>query len=312
MRFFRLALLALALASPVQAQLLTTGAGGGVAAAPSYQGPGDIASGAIAFYSTGRAYNAAYATAKSSLADLVDTATGLLTCTLKVGTNGYADLTTVYCPTLVPVSNVVTWCTTVGGCSVTKLYDQTGTGNHVLQATLANMPALTFNAQNGLPCAAGTGTSSLNLSTAGAISQNAPYSLTAVAERTGSFTTVQRILRNGTTNAASLAYGGSANMITTNNGTSVSLTASDNAFHAFLVVASVSAPLFAVDSSANTSTASNGTTALSTNQNVMASSTNAAILSGFFCEGGIWGANLNSSAFTMLANMRSAINGWNF
>ncbi len=36
------------------------------------------------------------------------------------------------------------------------------------------------------------------------------------------------------------------------------------------------------------------------------------LLAGFLCEMGIWPANLNSSYQAMLANMRSATNGWNF
>lgn len=286
--------------------------GGDAGAAAGYQGPGDIASGAIAFYSAGRAYNAAYAAAQSPLADLVDTTTGLATCTLNVGTNGFANLTAVVCPTGAPTVSVMTFCTvTHAGCSITKLYDQTGNGNHVVQATLANMPALTFNAQNGLPCAAGTNTAAMNLESAGTISQAAPYSLISVVERTGSFTTLQRIMRNGTAGAGGMNWSVSANTINVNNGTSAALTANDNTFHALLDVASGTAPLFAVDSSANTSTLSNGTTALSSNIFFMGVGT-AAVLAGFVCESGLWAADLNSSYQAMLANMRSATNGWNF
>lgn len=315
MRSFRLSLLALLVATPCWAQLSQTGAGhvanggGGV----SFQGPGDIASGAIAFYSAGRAYNLAYATAKSSLADLVDTTTGLLTCTLKVGTNGYADLTTAYCPTASPIVNVVTWCTViVNGCSITKHYDQTGNGNHVVQATLANMPGLSFNAQNGLPCAAGTGAG--YLISAGNITQAIPYTVTAVVERNTNVTTVQRIITNGS-NVGRHTWTGAANTVAYDSTTAVTLTAADGAFHAMLGITSASAPLFAVDSSANTSTSTNGTTALSSTEEVMAvgAGGGSPIQPGnFFCEAGIWPADLNSSYQAMLANMRSASVGWNF
>jgi hypothetical protein len=282
----------------------------GVAA--GYTGPGDITSGAIAFYSAGRAYNAAYAAAKSPLADLVDTATGLLTCTLKVGTSGYADLTTAYCPTSVPTTNVVTWCTvTVGGCSITKLYDQTASGActgscDVVQATLANMPGLTFNAQNGLPCAAGTATG--NLLSASNVVQAAPYSYTAVAKRTGSFTTLQHIF--DPTNATNiLSFRNVVNQARANNGAAVTLTVADGTFHAFIDIASATTPLFAADSSANTTTASSGTVSLNGPITIPG---NIPLLSGFVCEAGIWPADLNSSYQAMLANMRSATNGWNF
>jgi len=322
--FFLLALVSL-LPETICAQAILPGFPPGVftnraaldpAPAGGFQGPGDITSGAIAFYSCGRAYNAAYAAGANPACDLVDTGTGLATCTISFGTNGLANLTAVACPTGAPTVNVVTFCavTHPSGCSLTKMYDQTGTGNHVVQATLANMPVLTFSAQNGLPCAAGTGNAAMRLATAGSISQSAPFSATAVTERTGSFTTTQKIISNGA-NASTFNFTASANSISSALGSSaaVTLTAADSSFHALLGVASATAPLFAVDSSANTSTTTTGTTALAGSQFLMGRSTGVqALLAGFVCEVGIWPADLNSSYQAMLANMRSATNGWNF
>jgi hypothetical protein len=292
--------------------LATVGASGGdKVTVAGFQGPGDIASGAIAFYSAGRAYNAAYAAAQSPLADIVDTTTGLATCTFKVGTNGFANLSAVVCPTGAPVVSVTTFCTVTHiGCSITKLYDQTGNGNHVVQATLANMPGLTLSAQNGLPCAAGTGTTTLNLASSTTITQAQPFTEMAVVERTGSTSTAQRILGIGT--APLLTFGG-ANGVSYSAGTQIILTAADNAFHALLAIASQTAPLFSVDSSANISTSSSGALTLASTVTLMNRSVlNQAILTGFVCEAGIWPADLNSSYQAMLANMRSATVGWNF
>jgi|HubBroStandDraft_4_1064222.scaffolds.fasta_scaffold00027_5 hypothetical protein len=277
-----------------------------------FQGPGDITSGAIAFYSAGRAYNAAYAAAQSPLTDIVDTATGLATCTIKVGTNGFANVSAVVCPTGAPVVSVTTFCTVTHiGCSIAKLYDQTGNGNHVVQATLANMPGLTLSAQNGLPCAVGTGAG--YLVSAGNITQAVPYTVTAVGERTNNVTTAQRIITNGA-NIGRHTWTPAANTVAYDATTAVSLTAADGAFHAMLGITSASAPLFAVDSSANTSTSTNGTTALSSTEEVMATGVaGSPILPGnFFCEAGIWPADLNASYQAILANMRSAVYGWNF
>lgn len=313
----RLLALLIVLASPASAQTLLGVAGpnnsyGGSSSPSGYQGPGDIATGAIAFYSAGRAYNAAYATAQNPLADLVDTTTGLATCTINAGTNGYVNLTAIVCPTGAPLVNVVTFCTvTHAGCSVTKLYDQTGNGNHVVQATLANMPGLTLSAQNGLPCPAGTNNVAVNLATSGNISQSAPYTVTAVAERTGSFTTVQRIVSGQV--AGGFSFLNSANSIRANNGAAVTLTAADSVFHAMLVVASAIDPLFAIDSSANTTTSTNGTTTLSEQQTYMGLTVaNTALLSGYVCESGLWPSDQNSNYIALLANMRSATVGWNF
>lgn len=273
-----------------------------------YQGPGDVTSGAIAFYSCGRAYNLAYALANSAACDLVDTTTGLATCTLPIDDDGYANLSAVVCPTAVPVVNVVTFCTvTHNGCSITKMYDQTGTGNHVVQATLANMPGLTLSAQNGLPCPAGTGNAGVVLATVGNITQAVPFSETAVAERTGSFTTLQRISTNGV-NLATVNFAAGANSMTSGiGGTGRSLTATDSVFHALVTVASATAPLFAIDSSANISTSASGTSSLASNEYFMGRNNNTtALLSGFVCELGIWPADLNASYQAMLANMRAA------
>lgn len=275
-----------------------------------YQGPGDITSGAIAFYSVGRAYNAAYAAAQSPLADIVDTATGLATCTIKVGTNGFANLTATVCPTSAPTVNIVTFCTVMHvGCSITKLYDQTGNGNDVVQSG-TNGPTLAFNAQNGLPCAAGNG-NGINIKTVGNVVQAAPFTRMAVVERTGNVTTRQDIIDS--VSPTRLAFTNSANSVTINNGATVSLSATDSAFHALIAVASGTAPLFAVDSSVTISTSSNGTTSLSGPLSVMNSvAAGQPLTNGFMCEAGIWPADLNSSYQVMLANMRSAIYGWNF
>jgi hypothetical protein len=294
-----------ALNAPAQFNGCAAGFCGSPATSAAYSGPGDITSGAIAFYSAGRAYNLAYAQALSAAADVVDTATGLTTCTFHFLSTGFVNKTECN----------ATACATA--CSVTKLYDQTksnacNSGScDVIQATLSKMPGLTFNAQNGLPCAVGTGNASVGLVTAAnLVSQNVPYTATLVGERTGSFTTQQRAFQAAPDVFS--RWNNSANQMSVSAGTSVALTAADNAFHATLTVASATAPLFAIDSSANTSTSTSGTTAINGPFSVVGTGSTLALLSGFVCEAGFWPADLNSSYQAMLANMRSATNGWNF
>lgn len=99
---------------------------------PSFTGSGDVKSGAYAYWSTARAYNAAYATGSNPAMDLVDQA-GANPITINIKTTGIVD-----------VAAINTWVTTnsVTTIRVAKLYDQTGSGRHVSQATLANMPKL--------------------------------------------------------------------------------------------------------------------------------------------------------------------------
>lgn len=301
------------------AQVPLTGAGLGTPASGfvcpnSYCGPGDIASSALGFWSAGRAYSYSFAQSTAAIADLVDTSTGLLTCTMKIATSGFADLTSTVCPTGVPTMNVPTWCTTVSGCSITKLYDQTGNGNHLTQATLADMPSLTVSAQNSLPCPAGTGASGLGLNSTTFPSQSAPYSVFAVAERTGSTSTSQWITGNSNSANNGEIFFGTANNILVNNGAQPSLTANDNAFHA--IAASFSGTLsqrvFAIDSSANKTTAANGSNAISNGKFYFMNAAGTPILSGFACEETVWGSAQTANYVNLLANMRSATYGWNF
>jgi hypothetical protein len=105
------------------------GSSGGGAA---FVGSGNIKSGAFAYWSVARAYNAAYATSLGPAIDLLDQG-GAHPITINVKNNGLVD-----------VAAINAWVTanTVTTIKVTKLYDQTGNGRHVTQATLANMPNL--------------------------------------------------------------------------------------------------------------------------------------------------------------------------
>lgn len=153
MRFLRLALAWLFFCTPSFAQVgqipawppLTT------AAAASYQGPGDVA-GVTATYwgSCARAYNASYASSNGNLCDLKDLSTGTVAvCTLKALSSGFVNLTSSACSGSTPAAACA--AAAGGACVIAQVYDQTGNGNNATQATLANMPGITFADINGLP-----------------------------------------------------------------------------------------------------------------------------------------------------------------
>ena len=156
---------------------------------PVYQGPGDVASGITSGGSVYRAYAAAYANGTNPLADLVDSSTGLTpVCTLRVATTGFADVTKAYCGGQTPANACA--AAAGGGCKITKLYDQPGGSTGFLQATPANMPAITFNDINGLPAInCGNGSSNFNLQTSTTFSSTT-IGLVTVYKRTAAFTTL--------------------------------------------------------------------------------------------------------------------------
>ena len=147
-------------------------------ASAAYVGPGNVAgwSGFTEWFSCARGFTAAYASGGGNACDIVDTATGLASCTMKLKSTGFADLTSAICAG--NTVSVTTFCTVThaAGCSVTKMYDQTGHSNDITQATLANMPILNLSAQNSLPCPVWSASNGMGFATTGV--QNIPQPLT--------------------------------------------------------------------------------------------------------------------------------------
>lgn len=132
---------------------------------------------------------------------------------------------------------------------VDTLYDQSGTGNHMTQATLGSQPAFVFNGLNGLPVMQFSGSQKLSASI-GTYPQS--FIMSAVVERTGSFTSFQGILTSNTgflyfDNVASQVslYGGGGGHLPTS--------AADNAWHAIVALAEGAGSIMAIDGSTNAS-----------------------------------------------------------
>jgi hypothetical protein len=139
---------------------------------PSYTGPGDISSGAYAWYGL-RGYSAAYASPGTNCAiDIKDQAgANPLTC-IAILSNGNLD-----------VATIAAWVTahSVTTIKVSKLYDQSGNSFHMAQATLSVMPVLTLNADGTLPLL----TFSTSVLAAGGYNIVAPYTTSFVNTYTG-------------------------------------------------------------------------------------------------------------------------------
>lgn len=158
-------------------------------AIPAYTGPGDITSYTV-WYGF-RAYNAAKATANANVADLIRVSDNA-TCTLKLKTNGDADVATgTICN-----GNTQTVTTWIGASTamVTKLYDQTA-GNACGGASCdltdggvaGRRPTFVLNCNGSLPCmrSPGGGSTGVFLTSANNYTPNASadISLSLVANR---------------------------------------------------------------------------------------------------------------------------------
>ena len=272
--------------------------------AASYVGPGDsaVAGAALAWFSCARAYNAAYAVGGASGAcDIVDTTTGVATCTIPIGTNGFADMAGTHCPTGSPTVSPTTFCTvTHSGCSITKAYDQTGNGHHVIQATLANMPTLQLSDLNSLPTMNCGTAAALSLKSAN-ITQAQPFTLSGVYIRT-SGSSQQSVIGNGV--ASVLMGSGSTNLAAINAGTLATKTATDNAWHGIQGLIQSTTSALNVDGS-DTTGLSAGATAYASSGILLCS------VKGRMAEAGIWASALSSTVRGLLFTNQNGTSGYN-
>jgi hypothetical protein len=275
---------------------------------PSFTGPGDAISGATAFYSCARAYTAAYASGAGNLCDIADVGTGATTCTMKASATGFADLTSALCAG--GTQTVSAFCTAHTSCVVTRMYDQTA-GNHcsapttscdLVQATLANMPALTFSALNSLPCLTLTATKTMQTVDPFVLAQPFTYPLVFKQTTTGTNPNVLGDL--GGNPGIFLPTAGNAVAIFA--GSTLSATMTNNTFRGVQVVVSGASSTINVS---GTNTNGNPGASNMSAQFVLGKSTG---MIGVFCEGGIWPIAFSSgqqSTWFSNANGSSGYNG---
>ncbi len=203
----------------LRAQVPMTGAGKAKpGAAAGYSGPLDVVTGGatpLAWYGL-RAASAAKAAATANCIDVYDTATGLIgPTTITVTTAGNLDVATI---------------AGLGyGVSVSKLYDQVGT-NHVVNATHANRPTITLSGLGALPIMSLSG--SQYLISGSALNQNQPFVASAVAIRTGSFTSDQTWYASVGSATIAIGFRNAANTLLMFAGNVVTAAANDSTWHA--------------------------------------------------------------------------------
>jgi hypothetical protein len=210
-------------------QGVVTGGGG-------YTGPGDIVSGAVAFYGV-RAYSAAIAAAGTQQIFALRRSSDNATCTAIIATNGTVDLT-VGTPCLgtgptgtTGATTVTAWLTSTTA-GVSTRYDQSGNGRNQTQATAGSQPQLLLSGfgPNSKPALQFT-SQFISVSVASNL-YSQPFTETAEAERSSNFTT-QMNFSTSAAGTTDMYYTTSTNTTQLYAGAaSASVTASDSAAHA--------------------------------------------------------------------------------
>jgi len=308
------------LVSPAQAQMPLLGFPPGAfdnlaarAPRPTYQGPGDLGISSatlLSFWSCGRVAKALLASTSTSLCDLDQTGTATPVGTLRASSSGYVDLSAYFSGSVTPLSA----CTTAGGCSVAKYYDQIGSFP-ATQATAADMPRLLFSALNNYPCMNNPTNGIMRVETAN-ITQTLPMVLAGVAERTTNNGIVSRIM-NASGTSPSIGWTVTTNQLSTSAGTTLSHTATgyDGAFHAVIgdldVNANADSALVVEGSSVVTGASGSGAFGGSTGMGFM-SDGGGSSLEGTICENSFWSGFMNSTDYGKLNTNMHGSSGWNF
>jgi hypothetical protein len=262
-----------------------------------YVGPLDIQSGAT-FCVSLRACSAALAAAHTSIADIVDTSTGAATCTITSDSNGDADLSSLSC--IGATVSVTTFCTVThpAGCSIAKLYDQTGNiAAGASNGTLASMPTLVLSATStSKPAMALVVSSSQLLTITLGVAISQPFTYSAVSKRSTSFTSQMGVVGSGN---AFIGYAASASSYIIYAGSVLSASGVDNAFVAAQGVANGASSSIKVNGNSVTTGAGgsgNSGTGISLGWDGFSN-----YLTGNICEGIMWPSAVSSGNQSSLA-----------
>lgn len=269
----------------------------GAATAP-YVGPGDIVSGAKAWWGL-RGYNAAYSGNAVNVCNASDA-----TCVDMVISSGVLVITTVG----------GTDCG-VSTCTIKTFYDQSGgnqcTGSipcNMTQATEATRYVLTLNCIGSKPCA--TVASADTYATVATIITGSvqPYTFSIVGQRTGNLTGLNAVVAGGTAGSAVQAgFGAANNLAYVFAGTTVrTATAADSAFHAIQYLYNGASSSINVDNT-TTAIATPGTAGIgNTSTLYLGAGTTGNNFVGQFTEAGYWASAISAGNQTSInANQHS-------
>lgn len=244
-------------------------------AAVAYVGPGDIVSGAAAWYGL-RAYSAA--------------ARGGNVCDIVRASDSASQTFISLADGSLDVASIASFLAATTG-KVSKLYDQTGQGWDVLQATDSKRPAFTLSGIGSLPCMTFVRASSQEFASSGNFTGfSQQYSMSMVAKRTGNFSAANGVLGAGGSLIGFNTSVDNANMFA---GSNVAAAAADNAFHAVQAVFNGASSVLYVDGSSSTVNAGAGAVSSATTIKVGTNGFGSP-LDGAIAEVGIWPAGFSS------------------
>lgn len=257
-----------------------------------YQGPGDVASGATAWYGF-FAYSGAVASAHQNAYRVCDTATESTCTTITYLTNGHSDDATAAASAACAVScRIVTFFNNISGGAPGDAAQSIHTGGVV-----------TFNSLGTCPTFAVSGQTYRSTSFT---AQAQPWTFVTVAERTGAFTTAQTVIGDVAGNAG-LQFQNTANTVNGYASSQLTHAATDSTWHALQLVANGASSVTSVDGSTTTGNA--GTSNISQLQLDTDAFANA-FTNGAVVAWGFWPSNLTSTLASVSTNLHTQCGGF--
>jgi hypothetical protein len=271
-------------------QLIGFGAASDSAA---YAGPGDIVSGALAWCGL-RAYSAA--AIGSNCVRLV-----------RASDSAQQDFVTLADGTL-DVASIATFLAATTGKVVT-LYDQTGNGKDVTQATDANRPVFALNVIGSRPAMQFLRASSTELRSSGSVATGSqPWTFSLVARRTGDTNNYGMALSvDPGASTVAMGYTDSVNTGTLYAGSHGTTTVSDAATHSLIGEANGASSDLCVDGASNT--VSSGTGA-PTGPFAFGTDGYGTLVTANIFEGGVWSGAFSAGNKTAMAANQAAYWGY--
>lgn len=293
MRRLALSALALAVALPhaYGGTLPLLGVGKQPTAAAAYTGPGDIVSGALAWYGL-RGYNGAFS---GNVANVCDAATGLV-CADATWSGGTLSLPLIGGIACNDITNI---------CQIATLYDQSGAGLDAVQATSSKRPTLLMACLGSLPCMNLTRASAMTLKSAGTIATAEPYTFSSVSYLNGATSGSHNII---VVNGGGFRYNATTPTIDLIDGGSITSSITTTTWYAAQGVINAASSYIFVNSAATTGSLTGDLTG-----NVVAIGCNDAsgnCLDGRITEVGLWPSAFSSGNRTAMESNQRAY--WGF
>lgn len=279
---------------------------------PSYVGPGDVVSGAVAWGSCARVYTASLASTSTNLCDLVNASTGAAVGTLRASASGFVDLSAYFTGSVTPM----TAC--ASGCRVSKIYDQVAGGSAGwVNAINSQRPTLTFSLINSLPGWTCVASANSNLQTSAPLTFSAPYTYVAMGVRTSNFTTLQSLMGWSVGLNGYLGFFTSANTVsaTSGGGPTPSTLGSvpDSSFHALQgYIDSAGTANMVSSDGVDGSPASGGNAAPLGQSTRVCRGSGGLSLDGSMMEAGVWNVQFSPTERTDMNSNIHGSNGYNF